>query len=150
VSRSSAVVELGRDHVLDIGGKRSVRAEDELAQNWHQGLVLASQLGEPRPRRVEEAYGVEVLCRYRHSTSTQALARPRGADHALVAGAFAGAGLAGGDGGLAGDGAYIAVAVLAAGVALPGAGLAVQRGAARLGGQTGPGGEPGPRSGAIR
>ena len=51
-----------------------------------------------------------------------------GADQAPVAGAFAGVGFAGGDGGLAGDGADVAVAVLAAGLALPGAGLVVQRG----------------------
>ncbi len=44
-----------------------------------------------------------------------------------VPGAFAGTGLAGGDGGLAGDGADVPVAVLAAGLALAGAGLAVQR-----------------------
>jgi len=34
------IVELTRDHVLDVGVKRSVRAKDELAQRWHQGPVL--------------------------------------------------------------------------------------------------------------
>lgn len=38
------VVELTCDLVLDIEGKRGVRAEDEFAQRWHQGPVLPGQL----------------------------------------------------------------------------------------------------------
>ena len=39
------VVELAGDHVLDVRVKRGVRAEDELAQHWHQGTVFAGQRG---------------------------------------------------------------------------------------------------------
>ena len=39
------VVELAGDHVLDVGVKRGVRAEDELTQHWHQGTVFAGQRG---------------------------------------------------------------------------------------------------------
>jgi len=36
-----SVVELTCDHVLDLGLKRGVRAEDEFAQHWYQGTVFA-------------------------------------------------------------------------------------------------------------
>jgi hypothetical protein len=39
-----SVVELSRDHVLNVLVERSVRAEDEVAQDWNQRAVLASQL----------------------------------------------------------------------------------------------------------
>ena len=42
-NRSSAVSSLRRDHFLDLGVKRGVRAEDELAQHRDQGAVLAGQ-----------------------------------------------------------------------------------------------------------
>ena len=59
-----------------------------------------------------------------------------------VAGAFAGGGLAGGYGGLAGDGGQVLVAFLVPGAAGVLAGLGVQRGAPGPGGQVGAGGEP--------
>jgi hypothetical protein len=37
------VVELAGDHFLDVWVERGVRAEDELAQYWGQGAVLAGQ-----------------------------------------------------------------------------------------------------------
>jgi hypothetical protein len=52
-----------------------------------------------------------------------------------VAGAFAGLGLAGRDGGLAGDGGQVPVALLGSGPAGPLAGLVVQRGLPGPGGQ---------------
>jgi hypothetical protein len=39
------VVELPSDHLLDVGVKRSVRAEDELAQYRHQRTVFAGHRG---------------------------------------------------------------------------------------------------------
>ena len=39
------VVELAGDHLLDVGVKRGVRAEDEFTQHWHQGTVFAGQRG---------------------------------------------------------------------------------------------------------
>ena len=69
------------------------------------------------------------------------LALAAGAGQAPVPGDFAGIGPACGDGGFAGDGADVPVAVLAAGLALPGAGLVVQRGAPGPGRQVSRGGK---------
>jgi hypothetical protein len=49
-------VELAGDHVLDVGGQRGVRAQDELAQGGHQRPVLAGQLGQLRPGEVDDPY----------------------------------------------------------------------------------------------
>src|SRR5262249_58123669 len=65
------------------------------------------------------------------------------ADQAPVPGAFPGLGFAGGDGGLAEDGAEVPVAVLVPGAAGLLAGLIVQRGAPGPRGQVAAGGEPG-------
>jgi hypothetical protein len=37
------VAKLACDHLLDVGVKRGVRPEDELAQHRHQGTVFAGQ-----------------------------------------------------------------------------------------------------------
>src|SRR5579859_6936565 len=66
-----------------------------------------------------------------------------GAGELAVAGAFAGGGLAGPDGGLAGDGGQVLVAFLVPGEAGALAGLVVQRGLPGPGGQVGAGGELG-------
>ena len=60
-----------------------------------------------------------------------------------MAGAFAGVGLAGGDGGLAEDGGDVLVAAFVPSLAFAGAGLLVQRGAPAPGGQVAGGGEAG-------
>jgi hypothetical protein len=39
------VVELACDHLLDVGGKRGIQTEDELAQQGHQWTVFARQRG---------------------------------------------------------------------------------------------------------
>ncbi len=59
-----------------------------------------------------------------------------------VAGALAGGGLAGRDGGLTGDGGQVPVAFLGLGFSLALSGGVVQRGAPGPGGQVGAGGEP--------
>jgi hypothetical protein len=61
------IVHLTRDHLLDVGVKRSVRAKDELAQQRDPGAVF-SGLDTFGPVVWIRPTALSVLCRYRHST----------------------------------------------------------------------------------
>jgi hypothetical protein len=54
----SGLVELPRDHPLDVVLQRSVRAQDDLTQHRQQRQVLAGPPGQARPGGVEQPDGV--------------------------------------------------------------------------------------------
>ena len=51
-------VELGGDHVLDVGIQRGVRAQDELAHGRDQRAVLAGKLGDLGAGGVDDSHRV--------------------------------------------------------------------------------------------